>query len=88
MIYNVKFSKLAIKELNKLDYKTKALIFGWIEKNLDKIENPYIHGKPLVGNKKGQWRYRVGDYRIITEIVDSELIIYVIEIGHRREIYD
>ena len=38
MIYNVKFSKLAIKELNKLDYKTKALIFGWIEKNLDKLE--------------------------------------------------
>ncbi len=84
MIYKVRFTKLAIKELNKLNYNTKSLIIGWIEKNLNDTENPYIHGKPLVGNKKGQWRYRIGDYRIITEINDNELIILVVEVGHRR----
>lgn len=52
MIYKVRFTKLAIKELNKLNYNTKSLIIGWIEKNLNDTENPYIHGKPLVGNKK------------------------------------
>ena len=53
--------------------------------------NKYVYdfqafGKPLVANRIGQWRYRIGDYRVITKIEDDELIIIVISIGHRREI--
>jgi mRNA interferase RelE/StbE len=44
-------------------------------------------GKPLTGSLKGYWRYRVGDYRIICELRDEELLILVIEIAHRREVY-
>lgn len=51
-------------------------------------ENPRQHGKSLVGDKSGQWRYRIGDYRLICEIHDEEITILVLEAGHRREIYE
>ena len=87
-MYKVEYTKTVIKILGKLDSFTRRIILEWIEKNLVGCENPRIHGKPLSANRKGQWRYRVGDYRIIAEIRDNELIILVINIGHRREIYN
>lgn len=86
--YKVEYSSKAIKNLRKLDKYTRNLIYAWIDKNLVDCENPRIHGKGLVENKSGQWRYRVGDYRLICEIKDEEIIILVLEIGHRREIYN
>lgn len=50
-------------------------------------DNPRAKGKALVANRTGQWRYRVGAYRIIVNIQDSELIILALEVGHRRDIY-
>ena len=73
--------------IKKLDKYTSSLIIGWIEKNLVNCDDPRIHGKGLVENKSGLWRYRIGDYRLICEIKDSELIILVLEIGHRCNIY-
>lgn len=61
---------------------------GWIEKNLVGCPDPRVHGKPLSSNRAGEWRYRVGDYRIIADIKDQELIILVIAIGHRRDVYE
>lgn len=86
--YKVEYSSKAIKNLRKLDKYTRNLIYAWIDKNLVDCENPRVHGKGLVENKSGQWRYRVGDYRLICEIKDEEIIILVLEIGHRREIYN
>ena len=86
--YRVEYTSKAIKNLRKLDKNTRNLIYAWIDKNLVNCEDPRIHGKGLVGDKSGQWRYRVGDYRIICEIEDEERVILVLEIGHRREIYD
>ena len=88
MKYKVIFTEKAKKELKKLDKCTAALIIGWIEKNIQNCENPRIHGKGLVGNKSGQWRYRIGDYRLLCEIKDTEVIILVLEEGHRKNIYD
>ena len=88
MTYHVEFTKSALKQLKKLDKPTAALILGWIRKNLENCENPRIHGKSLTGNRSGQWRYRVGDYRIITEIEDDRVLILVLHIGHRKSIYD
>ncbi len=88
MKYKVIFTEKAKKELKKLDKYTAALIIGWIEKNIQNCENPRIHGKGLVGNKSGQWRYRIGDYRLLCEIKDTEVIILVLEVGHRKNIYD
>ncbi len=86
--YKVEYLPKAIKNLRKLDKYTRNLIYAWIDKNLVDCENPRVHGKGLVGDKSGQWRYRVGDYRIICEIKDEEIVILVLEVGHRREIYD
>lgn len=87
MIYHVEFTKYALKELKKLDKGTASLIVGWIRKNLEGCENPRIHGKGLTADKSGQWRYRVGDYRIIAQIQDEKVTILLVNIGHRREIY-
>lgn len=87
MKYDVVFSKIALKQFKKMDNYTKLMLINWIEKNLSNCEDPYIHGKALKGNLKNQWRYRVGDYRILCDIEDDKLIILVINIGHRREIY-
>lgn len=86
--YKVIISQKASKQLNKLDRQTFNIITTWIKKNLVDCENPKQNGKPLIGNKAGYWRYRVGAYRIIAEIYNDELIIQIIEIGHRREIYN
>lgn len=88
MKYKVIFTEKAQKQLKKLDRQTSALIIGWLEKNIENCENPRVHGKGLVENKSGQWRYRVGNYRVICEIQDKEIIVLVLEVGHRKEIYD
>ena len=87
MSYSVLFTQKAKKQLSKLDRNTAKLIASWLKKNLEGCVNPRIHGKALVANKAGQWRYRVGDYRILAEIRDEEVIILVLQIGHRRESY-
>ena len=87
MRYRVEFTKGALKDLKKLDRHTAALILGWIRKNLEGCEDPRGHGKGLTANRSGQWRYRVGDYRILADIEDNKITILVLNIGHRRNIY-
>ena len=84
--YEVIFTKQALKSLKKLDKKTAALIIGWVEKNLANCENPRIFGKGLTANRSGQWRYRIGNYRIIAEIEDEKVMIMLINIGHLKDI--
>ena len=88
MKFHVEFTDQAKKQLKKMDKHTASLIVGWIRKNLEGYSNPRIIGKGLVANRSGQWRYRVGDYRLIAEIQDEKIIILIVSIGHRREIYD
>ncbi len=88
MTYKVKTTERFDKEFRKLDNYTKKMIKAWIGKNLIDCEDPRQHGKPLVGNHAGQWRYRIGDYRLICEIHDDELVILALTVGHRRDIYN
>lgn len=88
MTYHVAFTKGALKELKKLDKPTAALILGWIRKNLEGCADPRVHGKGLTANRSGQWRYRVGDYRILVEIEDDKVLILVVRIRHRSEVYE
>ena len=87
MKYKVVFSERAKKQLKKIDKHISSLIIAWLEKNIEGTENPRLHGKALVENRTGQWRYRIGDYRIICEIKDEEVTVLVLEVGHRRSIY-
>lgn len=88
MGYQVEFTKRALKDLKKLDKCTAALILGWIRKNLEGCEDPRRHGKGLTANRSGQWRYRVGDYRLLAQIKDNTITILILSVGHRREVYD
>ena len=86
--YRVQYTESAIKQLKKIDKYTRKLIYAWIDKNLQGCTDPRVHGKGLKSNRAGQWRYRIGDYRLICEIQDKEITILVLEVGHRREVYD
>ena len=87
MRYAVETTSRFDKEFKKLDKYTQLMIKSWIVKNLMNCENPRCLGKALVGNHKGEWRYRIGDYRLICMIEDDRLIITALAVGHRREIY-
>lgn len=88
MKYEVVFTEKAKKQLKRLDRSVSKFIMAWIHKNLVNCEDPRVHGKGLTSNRSGQWRYRVGDYRIIADIQDKAVIILILEVGHRRDIYD
>ncbi len=86
-MYQVMFSEKVVKELKKLDKQTARVIKNWIAKNLVETVDPRLHGKALTGDLQGIWRYRIGDYRLFAEIQDDKLIIFLIDVGHRREVY-
>ncbi|MEI0844547.1 type II toxin-antitoxin system RelE/ParE family toxin [Brachyspira pilosicoli] len=75
------------KSLEKLDRSIQKRILDFLSE-LEILDNPRIKGKSLKGDLKEYWRYRVGDYRILSKIIDNELIIMVIDIGHRKNIYN
>ena len=85
--YQLIYSERAKKDVKKLDPYTKQMIKSWIEKRLLHSENPRAHGKALTGNHQGEWRYRIGDYRLICAIEDERLVILALALGHRREVY-
>lgn len=88
MSYHLETTARFDREFKKLDRYTQRMIKSWIVKNLEGCDNPRTHGKGLTANRKGQWRYRIGDYRLICQIQDDRLIILALTIGHRREVYD
>ncbi len=88
MKYQVKTTPRFDKEFRKLDRYTMKMIKSWIQKNLIDSDNPRAKGKGLTANRSGQWRYRIGDYRLICQISDNELVILALSVGHRREIYE
>ena len=88
MKYEVELSERFKKEFRKLDKYTQKMLRAWINKNLVETENPRLHGKGLTANRSGQWRYRIGDYRLICNINDNKLIILALSVGHRRDVYE
>ena len=87
MSYRVETTARFDKEFQKLDRYTQKMVKAWIEKNLVDCKNPRVHGKGLTSNRSGQWRYRIGDYRLICIIEDDKLVILALTIGHRSDIY-
>ena len=87
MKWEIRFSEAAVQQLKKMDRYTVKLIDAWIAKHLENTENPRAFGKPLAANRAGKWRYRIGDYRLLCELKDSVLLILVIKVGHRKDVY-
>lgn len=86
-MYSVHFTDGALKALKKLDKQTARLILAWVRKNLEGTENPRQHGKALAANLRNKWRYRVGNYRLIAEIDDGRVVILMLQVGHRSDVY-
>ena len=87
MAWTINFTKTALKQLGKLDKPTARLIVRFMEEKIGGSDDARRYGHALVGDQKGRWRYRIGDYRVLCELRDSELLVIVVEIGHRKEIY-
>ena len=87
MNYKIVYSKDFQKIFKKLDPSVQRLLAIWIKYNLENTDNPRLHGKALIGDKRGFWRYRIADYRLIVEIKDDILTIVVVTFGHRSSIY-
>ncbi|MBF0806495.1 MULTISPECIES: type II toxin-antitoxin system RelE/ParE family toxin [unclassified Streptococcus] len=87
MTYRLVVSEEVKKQLKKMDKHVRLMLVKDMKKRLDGLENPRQIGKALVGNKKDLWRYRLGNYRIICDIRDNEMIVLAVEVGHRKEIY-
>lgn len=86
-MYQVYYSEKSLKQLKKMDKQVARLIVAYVKKNLVECDDPRLIGKSLQGNLSDKWRYRIGDYRILAKIEDDKVLISVIEIGHRKEIY-
>ena len=87
MMYRVETSLGFDRKFRKLDKYTQRMLKAWITKNLIGCEDPRVHGKGLTANRSDQWRYRIGDYRLICQIEDAQLVILALSVGHRRDIY-
>jgi len=87
LVWTVEISDIAERQLHKLDRPIQRRLLDWLTERIEGCKNPRHFGKPLRGEYAGLWRYRVGDCRLICEIQDGRLLVLVIAIGHRREIY-
>lgn len=88
MAYSVELAVSAYRELSKLDAQPRKRILKFLQQRVAKLDNPRSIGAALRGSDLGEfWKYRVGDFRLICKIEDDRLIVLVLRVGHRREIY-
>lgn len=88
MAWKIELSAQADRELSKLDSQQSKRILKFLRDRLAPLDNPRSLGQALHGSELGEfWKYRVGDYRLICKIEDQGLLILVLRVGHRREIY-
>ena len=85
--WKIKFVRPAKKELAGLDRKAQADIWHYLRDRIAPTEDPRAYGDPLRKDLAGLWKYRVGNYRIIVEIQEEELIVLVVRVGHRKNVY-
>ena len=88
MVWTIKFNSKAEKQLLKLNNDHRKKIKNYFDERMLALAHPKLAGKPLVGNKKGLWRYRVDKFRIICKLEDDLLIILVVSIAKRDIVYD
>ena len=89
MAWSIEVSTRAEKQLAKLDKPIALRITRFLRERVAALDDPRSVGEALRGSQLGDyWKYRVGDYRIVTDIQDSELCIVAVHIGNRKDVYD
>jgi len=86
LTWQIEWDNRARKELRTLDASVQNKILNYLDERV--INNPRNFGRGLVGDKAGLWRYRIGDYRVVCQLEDDQLIVLIVSVGHRKEIYD
>jgi mRNA interferase RelE/StbE len=86
--WRVEFDRDAARDLRKLGAVAERAILHYLRQRIATAEDPRRFGKPLTGDLKGLWRYRVGNYRMVAAIEDDRFVVLIVTVGHRREVYD
>ena len=85
--WRIEITRTAEKQIAKIDRTAQKSILKFLHDLLRRADDPRLWGKALSGEKRGLWRYRVGDYRLICDIQDERITILVLELGHRKDVY-
>lgn len=88
MSWTISYARSALKEAKKIDAQAKRKIQAYLHERITQLDNPRQLGKPLKGEFSELWRYRVGGYRIICDIKDQELVILVLRMANRKDVYN
>ena len=88
MAWTIKFADGAIKELKKIDKQGQKEIQRYLKERIASDEDPRRFGKALSKELTGYWRYRINNYRIICNIQDKDVVVLVVRVGHRKNVYD
>jgi len=88
LAWTVEFSSGAERQLGRLDPTTARRLGGYLRRLVAETTDPRERGKALTGAMTGLWRYRVGDHRLICQLLDQRLVVLVVRLGHRSRIYE
>lgn len=86
-VWQVEFDQAAVRDLRRLGAEAERRVLRYLRERISGSADPRRLGQALTGDRKGVWRYRVGDYRIVAAIEDGRFVVLVVTVGHRREIY-
>ncbi len=87
MSWTIEFERSSAREFRKLDPKIQRRIRDFFLQRILSADNPRVSGKPLRGKQANLWRYRIGSWRVVAEIQDHRLIILIVRVGHRGDVY-
>jgi mRNA interferase RelE/StbE len=87
LAWTIEVTRTAEKQITKLHREAQRSILRFLRERLAPAENPRQWGRPLRGEKRALWRYRVGDYRLICDIRDEKITVVVLQVGHRKDVY-
>ena len=88
MTWTIKWDERARRELRRLDHQIQRNILNYLRERIATEENPKRFGRGLTADKVGLWRYRVGDYRLICRIEEEQVVVLVLRVGHRANVYE
>lgn len=87
MAWKIEYAEAASRQIRKLDRQQAKRILDYMDHRVAVADDPRQLGTSMVGDRAGKWRYRVGDYRVICQLIDDRLVVLVVHVGHRREVY-
>ena len=88
MAYRIEFDPDVVKDLKKLDRPVQQRLIGFLRERVAQLDNPRSIGEALTGAGLGHyWKYRVGDWRIVCDIQDDTVVVRVLRVGNRKEVY-